>query len=124
MNTIIIDGNLTKDAENRLVGEKNVITFNIANNEGTNDNPETTFVKCVCWSSEKLGNILTKGTRVLIHGRLKIREKDGKYYTEIIANSYKGITFIGGKRNNDPEQLPFSDADEFTPVDDGDNLPF
>ncbi len=95
-------GRLTRDPEVRVTpSEKNVCTFTLAvdrqfaNQSGER---EADFIKIVVWgkAAELCGNSLAKGQRLLVEGRLQIRNyvaKDGnkRYVTEVIANSVEFV---------------------------------
>lgn len=130
MNLITLTGNLTKDSELIYVGQKNTpkLNFAIANNEGFGDNQKTIFVNCVLWgkSAENLVNYLQKGTKVLVKGKLDIRnyeDKEGnkKYLTEIVVDMFGGVEFIGGNNSNKTNNN--FDVDFSEPIDEGD-MPF
>jgi single-strand DNA-binding protein len=61
---------------------KNITTFNVAINTGFGENKHIDFVSVISWEklAETFGNNLTKGRRILVEGRLQIRdyEKDGQ----------------------------------------------
>jgi single-strand DNA-binding protein len=83
MNKVIIVGRLTRDPEVRYTAEgKAVANFSVAVDSGFGDNKKADFIPVVVWEklAEVVGNNLTKGRRVLVEGRLQIRdyEKDGK----------------------------------------------
>ena len=102
MNKIILMGRLTRDPEVRVTpSEKTVCTFNLAvdrqfaNQSGER---EADFINIVVWgkAAELCGNSLAKGQRLLVEGRLQIRNyvaKDGnkRYVTEVIANSVEFV---------------------------------
>jgi single-strand DNA-binding protein len=102
MNKIILFGRLVRDPEVRVTpSEKTVCTFTLAvdrqfpNQSGER---EADFINIVVWGkvAELFGNSLAKGQRLLVDGRLQIRNyvsKDGnkRYITEVIANSVKFI---------------------------------
>ena len=81
--TITIIGNLTTDPELRFTPSgAAVANFGIANNPRTFDRQsnewkdgETLFLRCNIWRqpAENLAESLTKGTRVIVVGRLKQR---------------------------------------------------
>ena len=99
MNKIILMGRLTRDPEVRVTpSEKTVCTFTLAvdrqfaNQSGER---EADFINIVVWgkAAELCGNSLAKGQRLLVEGRLQIRNyvaKDGnkRYVTEVIAESF------------------------------------
>lgn len=98
-NQAIILGNLTKDPEMRsTTSGAQVASFSIATNRRwTNKDgqqqEETEFHNIVAWGklAEICGQILYKGRKVLVVGRLKTRQWEGqdgikRYSTEIIAD--------------------------------------
>lgn len=102
MNKIILMGRLTRDPEVRVTpSEKTVCTFTLAvDRQFTNQNGEreADFINIVVWgkAAELCGNSLAKGQRLLVDGRLQIRNyvaKDGnkRYVTEVIANSVEFV---------------------------------
>ena len=102
MNKIILMGRLTRDPEVRVTpSEKTVCTFTLAvdrqfaNQSGER---EADFINIVVWgkAAELCGNSLAKGNRLLVEGRLQLRNyvaKDGtkRYVTEVIANSVEFV---------------------------------
>ena len=100
MNKITLLGRLTKDPEIRYTpSQKVVATFTLAvDRPFSGDKKETDFIPCVVWgkSAELIGNSCQKGHRLLVEGRLQIRNfeaKDGtkRYIAEVIANSFEFI---------------------------------
>lgn len=83
MNKVIIVGRLTRDPEVRYTQTgKAVCSFSVAVDSGYGENKKADFVPVVVWDklAEVCGNNLSKGRRVLVEGRLQIRdyEKDGQ----------------------------------------------
>lgn len=76
MNTIIIDGNLTRDAkcldENRYV-------FTLAVNNIIKGSDDAEFISCFVWAGEKLATYLVKGAHVAVSGSLTIDFYDDDY---------------------------------------------
>ena len=99
MNEIILTGRLVKDPEVRYTpSQKVVTTFSLAvNREFKNEqgNYDTDFFNCVAWgkTAELMGNTLKKGAKILVTGRVQIRnyESNGerKYITEVIVNKFE-----------------------------------
>jgi len=94
MNLVVLVGHLTRDPEVKMVnGDKTVATFSIGVNSGFGDNKKTDFVPIVVWNklAEICGNNLIKGRKVLVEGRLSIREyeKDGqkRRVAEVVAQN-------------------------------------
>lgn len=100
MNHITILGRLTKDADVRYTPNNKVVaTFTLAvDRPFSGEKKEADFIPCVVWgkSAELIGNSCQKGHRLLVEGRLQIRNfeaKDGtkRYVAEVIVNSFEFI---------------------------------
>lgn len=99
MNEIILSGRLVKDPEVRYTQSQKVVTlFSLAvSREVKNEqgNYDADFFSCVAWgkTAELMGNTLKKGARILLSGRVQIRnyESNGerKYITEVIVNKFE-----------------------------------
>jgi len=78
---------------------------------------------------------MTKGSQVAISGRIQTRNyeaKDGtkRYVTEVVADQFGGVEFLGGKKaegSSNEYSSPANDTfsggnfeEDITPVDDGD----
>jgi len=110
-NSVQLIGNLGKDVVIKEVstGSKKA-SFSLATNEYYKNNKgekvqETQWHNIVAWgkTAEFMSSILTKGSQVLIKGKLQsgsYEDKAGekKYFTEIIANEF--VTF-------DKKEMPF-----------------
>lgn len=102
MNKVILLGRLTKDPEIRYTPSQKVVAqFTLAvdrpflNQLGQR---EADFIPVVAWgkSAELIGNSCTKGHRLLVEGRLQIRNYDAKdgtkrWVTEVIASTFEFI---------------------------------
>lgn len=107
---MILKGRLTKDVEIRATQSgKSVASFSVAvdrpnakklkeNNQQTSD-----FINCVAWehTAEFLGKYFTKGSPILLEGRLQVRkyqDKNGqnRYATEVVVHE---VEFAGNKAN-------------------------
>jgi single-strand DNA-binding protein len=85
--TITVIGNLVKDPEKKDLGSGKVLAkLRLASTERVQDasgswkDGETAFYDVVCWRSlaENVSSSLSKGNRVIVHGKLKYREFDRK----------------------------------------------
>ena len=99
MNRVVLMGRLTKEAEVRYTqNQKVVATFTLAvdrdfkNEKGER---EADFINCVAWgkAAELIGNSCGKGHRLLVEGRLQIRQYDDKngqrrWITEVIVSGF------------------------------------
>jgi single-strand DNA-binding protein len=117
MNKIIVMGRLTKDPEVRYTpSQKVVCSFTLAvdrpflNQQGQR---EADFIPVVVWgkAAELCGNSLAKGHRLLVEGRLQIRNFDAKdgtkhWVTEIIAAN---VEFVERKSDSaNRNQQPYA----------------
>lgn len=114
MNKIIVLGRLTKDPEIRYTpSQKVVASFTLAVDRpftGPDGKREADFIPVVVWgkAAELVGNSCAKGHRLLVEGRLQIRNFDAKdgtkhWVTEIIANN---IEFIEKREQKEqPKQM-------------------
>lgn len=99
MNEIVLSGRLVKDPEVRYTQTQKVVTlFSLAvSREVKNEqgNYDADFFNCVALgkTAELMGNTLKKGARILLSGRVQIRnyESNGerKYITEVIVNKFE-----------------------------------
>ena len=96
MNKVILVGRLTRDPEVRYTQTgKAVASFSVAVDTGFGENKRADFIPIVVWDklAEVCGNNLTKGRRVLVEGRLQIREyeKDGqkRRSAEVVAQNFE-----------------------------------
>ncbi len=109
MNKVILMGRLTKNPEVRVTPtDKVVASFTLAvDRPFTNQNGqrEADFINVVVWgkAAELIGNSCAKGHRLLIEGRMQVRNYDAKdgsgkrYVTEVIADR---IEFVERKANS------------------------
>ena len=102
-------GNLVADPEMRFLTDGKAVTkFRIAVN-GWKDG-EVDFISIVCFGklAEIVGEYTTKGKRVFVSGRLRIKsyEKEGqkKIYSEIEGNEVQILTPRTSTNNEQPEQ--------------------
>ena len=114
MNKIVIMGRLTKDTEVRYTPSQKVVTSIVlavdrpfTNEQGKRD---ADFIPVVLWgkAAELVGNSCAKGHRLLVEGRLQIRNFDAKdgtkhWVTEVVANS---VEFIERKADVQPKSMP------------------
>lgn len=85
MNKLILCGNLTRDPVSKDVGRKAITTFSLAINEGEN---LTTYVDCEAWekTATVIDEYVKKGHKLLVEGRLKIDNVEGKKYPKCIVS--------------------------------------
>lgn len=129
MNVVALRGRLTKDVELRYTQSgKAVASSSIAverdfkNGSGER---ESDFINFVLWgkSAENFSNMVSKGNRVGINGRLQTRNYENNqgqkvYVTEVIANGFDLIETraeTGNHQNNNQQKSK-------TPVDSGNQV--
>lgn len=103
-----VAGNLGRDAESREVNGKTVVNFSVAASGRKRDDPPT-WVRCAIWGQrgEALRQYLTKGTRVVCVGGLRVSTYDGKAQVDM---DVADVTLMGGgerredDRRDDPPQ--------------------
>ena len=136
INKVILMGRLTRDPEMRHTNSGTpVTTFSIAIDNGYGDNKRTDFVNCLAGNktAEFVTKYFTKGKMIIVIGRISTRSwetQDGKraYATEVIANEVNFGESKTSPQLNTPQtaaQPPMQDDDDdFTPLDEDDDLPF
>lgn len=127
MNNIVLLGRLTKDADIRSTQSGKVVaSFTLAVDRPYTQNGkrEVDFIACQIWgkSAEVLGKSIHKGQRILLEGRLQIRQytdKNGNKRTaaEVVADRFE---FIERKEQTEPQgmenfgqQMPFDEEIPF-----------
>ena len=134
MNKIIIMGRCTKDIDVRYTpSQKVVASFTLAvdrpflNQQGQR---EADFIPVVVWgkAAELVGNSCGKGHRLLVEGRLQIRNFDAKdgtkhWVTEVIASNVEFIERKSESKNAQPKTMAEMGQDVTSPAD-FENVPF
>lgn len=127
MNNIVLLGRLTKDADIRSTQSGKVVasfTLAVDRTYTQNGKREADFIACQIWgkSAEVLGKSVHKGQRILLEGRLQIRQytdKNGNKRTaaEVVAERFE---FIERKEQTEPQgmetfgqQMPFDEEIPF-----------
>ena len=127
MNNIVLLGRLTKDADIRSTQSGKVVaSFTLAGDRPYTQNgkKEADFIACQIWgkSAEVLGKSVHKGQRVLLEGRLQIRQytdKNGNKRTaaEVVTDRFE---FIERKEQTETQgmetfgqQMPFDEEIPF-----------
>ncbi len=116
LNKVQLIGNLTRDPELKYTATSTAVcTFTIATNRGwTTDTgekkDEVDFTRIVAWSklAEICGQLLKKGRKVYVEGRLSNRsyqDKDGvtKYISEVVISDMILLDSKGAGETGGPE---------------------
>ena len=113
MNKTIITGHLGQDAEIRDVGDTSVISFSVAVTERWKDKQgeskeQTTWFNCEKWGvSSVFASFLTKGTKVLVEGKMTSNEHEGKTYWKLRAQNIEFLTPKQESSTQPKDDLPF-----------------
>lgn len=121
MQKIIIHGNLTKDAELVTFGERTMVKFSVACNEGKDEKKRTTYYDVLSYSTA-IQPYLVKGKDVIVAGRLDVKVsqgKDGKTYVN--CNISADTVELCGRR--DDNQTTTDPKVEYQPNNAGYNGP-
>lgn len=125
MNKITLLGRLTKDPEIRYTPSQKVVASIVLAVDrpftGADGKREADFIPVVIWGkpAELVGNFCSKGHRLLVEGRLQIRNFDAKdgtkhWVTEVVANS---VEFIERKEQKTMasmgKEVPFDEEVSF-----------
>ena len=127
MNNIVLLGRLTKDADIRSTQSGKVVaSFTLAVDRPYTQNGkrEVDFIACQIWgkSAEVLGKSVHRGQRILLEGRLQLRQytdKNGNKRTaaEVVADRFE---FIERKEQTESQgmenfgqQMPFDEEIPF-----------
>ena len=124
MNKSILLGRLTKDPEIRYTpSQKVVASFTLAvdrpflNHDGKR---EADFIPGVVWgkAAELVGNSCQKGHRLLVEGRLQIRNFDAKdgtkhWVTEVIASNIEFVERKEKSMKDMGQEVPFDEEVRF-----------
>lgn len=132
MNKVVLLGRLTKDVEIKYTQSGKVVaSFTLAVDRpfaGQDGKKEADFINCQIWgkSAETLGNSgVHKGQRLLVEGRLQIRQYEDKqgakrWITEVVCDRFEYI-----EKREQVQQAAANDFDSMgqaVPFDD--NIPF
>ena len=123
VNQVTVLGNLGQDPELRYTqSQEPVVTMSVATSEQWTDkagekHEETEWHRIVVWGkqAENCAKYLAKGHKVCVIGKLKTRswEKDGvkRYSTEIVANPFGGVHFLGAPQGGGARPPAPTDSD-------------
>lgn len=118
-------GNLGRDCEVKVINGKNYNAFPVAVSEGFGENKKTVWINVLKFAGEndKLGQYLTKGTKVYISGKPSFsaytnKNNEAAYDVSLWANE---LELVGGMQSSQPEQGTQPEVKQ--PLED-DGLPF
>lgn len=118
MNIIIVSGNIGHTPEQRMTAAgKRVCDFSLAIDTEQRDQPAQ-WVKVICWEkqAEFVERFLGKGRKVLVTGRLQLREYEGRDGTkktavEVVAQK---VDFMDSRPPEQRESAPERPAHDNT----------
>ena len=124
MNKVILAGRITKALELRYTQKGTAVcefTLAIRKAHKQEDGQNTDFIRCKVWgtAAENLVKYMDKGSQIGVAGKIQSRTyegKDGKkqYITEVVVEE---VEYLESSKKNE-------DMDEFTPLEDDDEMPF
>lgn len=128
-NNRIVTGKITRDAEIKLVGEKQTArcTFGVA---AANYGEDTVFANIVAWRDKaEAAAILKKGDYVAVFGKEKSREYNGKTYYDleadvIIPSLEVLLAALNAPKKDKPSVAPPPAQDKRLDIAGLDDLPF
>ena len=132
MNKIILSGNLCKEIELRFTTSQLAVLQNTVavKNDFKNANGEydSEFINIVVWrqTAEFLSKYASKGSKVLVEGRLTNRsyeKQDGTkgYVTEVVAEK---VELLGNRKEEPKKEEPIPNPFEEFAAETQDDLPF
>lgn len=122
MNKVILSGNLCKEIELRFTTSQLAVLQNtvaVKNDfKNANGEYESEFINIVVWrkTAEFLSKYASKGSKVLVEGRLTNRsyeKQDGTkgYVTEVVAEK---VELLGNRKEEPEKEVKESSSDPFT----------
>lgn len=121
MQTIIISGNLGKDAESRQTqkGDK-VTSFSVGVQQGYGEHKATNWYRCSIWGERgaKISEYLLKGVKVFVTGELTIGSYEGKPQFDVRVNEIEWERRQSGEQREPSSQSSgpaASDLDDEVP---------
>lgn len=136
LNRVILAGNLTRDPELKFTGSKvAVCSFGMAMNrkwrdKDGNSQDETCFVDCTAWAktAETINSHMHKGKPILIEGRLRYEQWEGKdgQRRNKLSVTVESFSFVpdGQPREQSPRPPADPEPDYQAPSEGGDDIPF
>ena len=88
MKSIVIAGNIGKNAEVRQAGQSKVTGWTVAVDDGWGDKKTTIWFDCNWFGQrgEKVAQYIQKGGKITVSGELSKREHEGKTYLTVNVN--------------------------------------
>jgi single-strand DNA-binding protein len=114
LNKVLVIGNLAKDAEVALLGDKDTpkATFRVVTTTGFGGQEHTEGFNCALWGqrAQSLSPYLTKGKRVYVEGEMRTRsyEQNGetKYFSEVRVQNVQLQPQGDGRGSGPPPDKP------------------
>lgn len=115
MKSIVVAGNITKDAVMRRTQTGEPVTgFSVAVNDHR-DKDKTLFFDCSLWGKrgDALVPYLKKGAKVCVAGELGMREHEGRTYLTVNANEVSLMGGIDKQREDRQRTRQVDDRDSY-----------
>lgn len=100
MNIIHLIGRLGKDPEIKETQTTKIATFTVATSKKYKGEQETQWHTCKAFgkTADVISQYFKKGDQIALTGEVQYSEYDGKYYTNVIVNSFE---FVGGGKKEE-----------------------
>jgi len=113
-NTWIGVGRISNDLELKMTETgKRVLNFSVAINDGTKENPHTTFVPVEAWENiaDTISKYFKKGDQIIVNGRLVVRKyNDRGENRNKISVALEGFEFGEKKKEEKEERKEYNSA--------------
>lgn len=111
MNSVVLIGRLARDPElSYTPNTQNAVcrfTLAVDRPKRQSEDAGADFIRIVVWgkSGEACNRYLAKGSQVAVRGRIETgsyKDRDGKtvYTTDVVAEAFNGVEFLGGGNGN------------------------
>jgi single-stranded DNA-binding protein len=111
LNQIIVRGRLGRDGETKFSRSGAPFTkFSVATDYGRDEKKVTTWHNVTLFGEEETAARLVKGAEVMVFGRQTHTSKDGKHYSDIIAEP-GGVSVLPARPAANVAASPIGDDD-------------
>jgi len=138
INSVVLGGVVGRDMEVRFAQNGKAIgNFSLAVTNGWGENKTTTWVNCVVFGerASKLAPHILKGTKLVVNGRLDVRQYDKQDGTkgvsvDVVVNDFEftggkgGSNDAGQQQQQQQQQQNHSGGYKEPPMDFDDSIPF
>lgn len=120
MNSVILIGRLVKDPELGYTPSQTAVckfTLAVDRPRRQGEDAGADFIKITVWDKqgENCNRYLKKGSQCAVKGRIQTGSYKGRngetvYTTDVVADTYNGVEFLGGKSEPKNPETTFAEA--------------